>query len=416
MGVMSFTAFRSHRWSFPAALTLALLTAAPLPGEPPRGRALANVTPDGVTARDAVPSQLVEEVQFRGDRGVQSAAGRVLVEAADGGLLLETSDGVLWAIQGNAIVSRRQTATPFRPLASAELGEKLVAELPPGFRVHTTPHFVICYDTSREFAEWTSSLFERLYKAFTNYWDRKGLELHEPEFPLAAIVFADRAAYAAAAREELGGAAGNIVGYYSLQTNRVNMYDLTGVESLRGQGNRRGSLREINQMLSQPAAVPLVATIVHEATHQITFNCGLQARFADVPLWQCEGMAMYFEAPDLTSSRGWRGIGRINYPRLETFRRNLPNWQRGSLEQLVADNRRFRDSRAAVAAYADAWALNYFLIKYRSDDYVAYLKSLARKRPLMQDDRDARLADFERCFGDWHELEEAFLKQMSRIQ
>jgi hypothetical protein len=86
-------------------------------------------------------------------------------------------------------------------------------------------------------------------------------------------------------------------------------------------------MREINEMLSQPAAVPLVATIVHEATHQIAFNCGLQQRYADIPLWLCEGMAVYFEAPDLTSTRGWRGIGRVNYPRLETFRKNVPNWR-----------------------------------------------------------------------------------------
>ena len=116
---------------------------------------------------------------------------------------------------------------------------------------------------------------------------------------------------------------GNIVGFYSLRSNRVNMFDLSGLEAIRTANGRRGSMREINQMLSQPAAVPLVATIVHEATHQIAFNCGLQNRFADIPLWLCEGMAVYFEAPDLTSTRGWRGIGRINYPRLATFQDNL---------------------------------------------------------------------------------------------
>jgi hypothetical protein len=410
---------------FVAASALALLTAAPSLGQPPRGRALANVTPDESVA-SAAPARPVEEIQFRGDGGVQSAAGRVVVEAADGGLLLESSDGVLWTIQGDAVINRKPIDAPFQPLSAEELGERLLAGLPPGFRVHTTPHFVICYDTSREYAEWTSSLFERLYKAFTNYWQREGLELREPEFPLSAVVYADRGAYAIAARDELGGAAGNIVGYYSLQSNRVNMYDLTGAESLRGlttsrqagaraTANRRGSMREINQMLSQPAAVPLVATIVHEATHQITFNCGLQARFADVPLWLCEGMAMYFEAPDLASSRGWRGIGRVNYPRLETFRRNLPRWQPGSLDELLADNGRFRDSRSAVAAYADAWALNYYLIKYRSDDYAAYLKLLAQKPPLIQDAPATRLAEFRQHFGDLRELEQAFLKQMSRV-
>ena len=259
---------------------------------------------------------------------------------------------------------------------------------------------MVCYNTSRAYAQWTSSLLERLYKAFTNYWEEQGIELHEPEFPLPVFVFADRQKYDPASREDLPGGTGNIVGFYSLRSNRVNMFDLTGVEAVRGARNRRGSMREINQMLSQPAAVPLVATIVHEATHQIAFNCGLQQRFADIPLWLCEGMAVYFEAPDLASTRGWRGIGRVNYPRLETFRKNLPNWHDGSLEELLRDSRRFRDPRTAVDAYADAWALNYYLIKYEPKAYADYLKMLAEKPPLIDDDPKTRLAEFRKHFGD----------------
>jgi hypothetical protein len=179
-------------------------------------------------------------------------------------------------------------------------------------------------------------------------------------------------------------------------------------------GSRRGSIREINQMLSQPAAVPLVATIVHEATHQIAFNCDLQTRYADIPLWLCEGMAVYFEAPDLTSTRGWQGIGKINYPRLETFQSNLPKWQSGSLERLISDSDRFRNSETAIDAYADAWALNYYLIKYRPKEYVAYLKALSKKPPLIDDEPQARVAEFREHFGDLGQLEQEFLKQMSR--
>jgi len=354
-------------------------------------------------------------------------AGRVLIEAADGGLHLQSADGALWTIMGRDVVERRPTGQPFQPLTSEELGQQLLAELPPDFRIHTTPHYVICYNTSRTYAQWTSSLLERLHRAFTNYWKHEGLELREPEFPLVAMVYADRATYEAAGQEDLGGPAGGIVGYYSLRTNRVNMYDLTGVESLRGASNHRGSLKEINQMLSQPAAVPLVATIVHEATHQIAFNCGLQTRYADIPLWLCEGMAVYFEAPDLSSMRGWRGIGRVNYPRLQVFLNNLPNWQPGALETLVADDKRFHpaeamnrrqqiaESQKVVGAYADAWALNYYLIKYRPDQYKAYLKMLAAKPPMQQDDRQTRLDEFRQHFGDIRELELDFLNKMSRV-
>jgi hypothetical protein len=257
---------------------------------------------------------------------------------------------------------------------------------------------------------------ERLYKAFTSYWRNEGLELHDPEFPLAVVVFADRATYQNFSRDDLPGGVGNIVGFYSLRSNRVNMFDLSGAEALRGPANRRGSLREINLLLSQPAAVPLVATIVHEATHQIAFNCGLQMRYADIPLWLCEGMAAYFEAPDLSSTRGWRGIGRVNYARLATFQENLQQWRDGSLTQLLAADRRFREPKSAAIAYADAWALNYYLIKYEPQAYKAYLQALAAKPPLVVDEPEARLAEVRKHFGDLRRLEREFLEQMSRAR
>jgi hypothetical protein len=402
-----------------AALLAAAIGAAPVSAKP-RPAALANISAD--EKAEIVGALPIERVTFDGDGKQQTVSGRILIEAQDGGVLVESADGVQHTIEGKSILSRQNSGTPFAPLTPAELGEELLAKLPPGFRVHATPHYVVCYNTSREYAEWTSSLFERLYKAFTNYWKRQGMDVHEPEFPLVVIAFADRSTYEAASKDVLGDAVRNIVGYYNLKNNQVNMYDLTGAESVRGpadtrsSGSRRGSPREITQMLSERAAVPLVATIVHEATHQIAFNCGLQTRLSDIPLWQCEGMAVYFEAPDLTSSRGWRGIGRVNYPRLATFRRNLPNWRRDSLVTLVADNRRFRDPSTAVAAYADAWALNYYLIKYRPKEYAAYLTMLAEKRPLMEDDPDTRLAEFKTHFGDLRTLERDFLNKMSRVQ
>lgn len=356
-----------------------------------------------------------EHVEFNHDGRQQAADGRIVVEVADGGILLQTTDGALWTIERGEIVSRKKLDEPFQPLTPKELSERLISEMPAEFRTYTTPHYVVVYNTSRAYAQWTSSLLERLYKAFTNYWEGQGLELHDPEFALPVFLFANRQQYDQASRDDLPGGTGSIIGFYSLRSNRINMFDLTGVEAVRGNGSR-GSIKEINQMLSQSAAVPLVATVVHEATHQIAFNCGLQQRFADIPLWQCEGMAVYFEAPDLASTRGWRGIGRVNYPRLETFRKNLPNWQAGALQTLLRDSRRLRDPKTAVDAYADAWALNYYLIKYQPKAYAEYLKALAAKRPLVDDTPESRLAEFQAHFGDLGKVEQEFLKQMSRVK
>jgi hypothetical protein len=395
----------SHAICLAAALALSITNAS-----------LAAHKPKSANANTAdTPNAIQEHLEFTQNGHPQTADGRILIEGADGGILLQTNDGQLYPLDRANIHERTKLDEPFKPLAPTALAERLVSEMPAGFRSYNTPHYVIVFDTSRTYAQWTSSLLERLHKAFTNYWQGQGIELHEPEFPLPVLLFATRGEYDQAAREDLPGGTGSIIGFYSLRSNRVNMFDLTGTEALRGSGTR-GSIKEINQLLSQPAAEPLVATIVHEATHQIAFNNGLQQRYADIPLWLCEGMAVYFEAPDLSSTRGWRGIGRVNYPRLETFRKNLPNWNDNSLEFLLRDAKLFRNPHTAFDAYADAWALNYYLIKFQPKAYTEYMKMLAEKRPLVDDTPETHLAEFRQYFGDLNKLRQDFLKQMSHVK
>lgn len=357
----------------------------------------------------------VETITFKQGEQTATLSGRVQVRDQAGGVLLQTDDGALWLLAGDDVITSESDEKPFEPVTAGTMKRRLLDELPDGFRVYQTPHYLVAYNTSRDYAKWTSSMLERLHKAFTNYWSRRGFDLQEPEFPLVVMVYSNAASYLAASRDELGEGAASVVGYYSLQTNRIRMYDLTGADQIRSQNRRRTSLKEINQMLASPAAMPLVATVVHEATHQVTFNCGLQARYADLPLWLLEGMAVYFEAPDLSSKRGWQGIGNVNYPRLQLFRKNLAGWQAGSITSLLVDSKRFRNTRTAASAYADAWALNYYLITYRPDEYASYLQAMAKKKPLIENTPEERLNEFREHFGDLAELQADFLKQMTRI-
>jgi hypothetical protein len=351
----------------------------------------------------------------RGDQQ-QIVSGRVVITAEDGGLLLMTFDGTLWTIEPDELVARKEDQQPFRPLSRDELAKQMLSELPAGFEVYSTHHYLICHNTSRDYAAWCGALFERLYKAFTNFWIRKGIKLHDPEFPLVAIVFNTRESYSKFAQAELGPKAPSIVGYYSLRSNRVTMYDLTGIESLRSAGDRRGSPAQINQMLAQPAAEQVVATIIHEATHQIAFNSGLQTRFADIPLWVSEGIAVYFETPDLQSAKGWRNVGAVNTSRLERFRQYFHERPSASLKTLISDDKRMRDSRAALDAYAEAWALNYYLIRHHPKQYLAYLQMLSEKGQLLWDDPQTRVKEFQAAFGDnLGQLDADFLRQMQKV-
>jgi hypothetical protein len=365
----------------------------------------------------AGPVFAMERVVFRHNDQQRQLQGRVVVEAQDGGLLFQTPDDALWAIEPDRLVQRTRDDAPFRLLSRDELSKKLLAELPEGFDVLSTAHYLICYNTSREYAQWVGSLFERLYLAFTNYWGRRGFHLSEPALPLVAIVFADRASYSQHTRAELGALATSIPGYYSLTTNRMTMVDLTGMSLAGHARGRSGGQAQINRILAQPEAERTVATIIHEATHQIAFNCGLHTRLSDCPMWFSEGIALYFETPDLTSAKGWKSIGAINRVHLAQFQDYLPRRPPDSLAALLTDDKRFRDQTTSRDAYCEAWALTYYLMSRRSKEYVAYLRGLARKKPLVWDDAATRLAEFKQAFGeDLTRLDSDFVKFMSTLR
>jgi hypothetical protein len=355
-------------------------------------------------------------VRFERDGRPAEIEGRLLVTAQDGGLLVQTPDGVLWRIQPEELAEHTTNDEPFEPLSADELARQLLGQLPPGFQVHSTKHYLICHNTSRAYAQWCASLFERLYMAFTNFWTRKGFDLSEPEFPLAAILFADRQSYMTYSRPEAGEAIETIIGYYSLRTNRMVTYDLTGVETFNPYGRRLSTPAQINRILAHPDAERTVATIVHEATHQIAYNCGLHARFSDCPWWFSEGIAVYFETPDLSSSRGWRGIGMVNRPRLGQFRDYQKRRPADSLVTLLSDDARLKSTETGPDAYAEAWALSYFLLNRHSEQYVSYLKLLSQKKPFFWDDAPTRLAEFKQVFGDdLQALDAEFLRYTAKL-
>jgi len=369
-----------------------------------------------LTAVSSGGAAAVDQVTFLRDKRQQTVAGKLLVTAQDGGLMLMSADGMLWNIEPAEIVTHTQDDKPFAPLSLAEAGKRVQAELP-GFQVLPTAHYMICYGTSRMYAQWVGALYERLYNAFSTYWTARGFKLHDPELPLVVMVFPDQESYAEHSKAELGDATKSIIGYYSLRSNRVTMYDLTGVESVRRLGGNRSSAGEINQLLNRPEAEAMVATIIHEATHQLAFNRGLQARFADVPLWVSEGIALYFETPDLRNARGWQTVGAVNHVRLDRFREYLNGRPTMSLESLMVNDHRFRDPRQAIDAYAEAWALTYFLIHQKPKAYTEFIEAMAAKKALFSVTPEQRLAEFKLAFGnDLTKLDAEFLKYMQKVR
>ena len=345
--------------------------------------------------------------------------GEILLEAQDGSLLFQANDGELWIAKPNELKEKVESEKEVAPMTAKEMGEQLLAELPEGFRVRYEPKpFVIAYQTENDYAAWIGGLYKKLAHGFEKRFEHD-LDLNaKSKFPLAVIIFSTREEYAKYVKAELGQEPGTMVAYYNVMTNRVAMYDLTNDKKAKTSkgSNRKKRGRRIADVLNTPGAVPMVATVIHEGTHQLMHNRGMQTRFSGTPLWLNEGMAMFFETPDLTQRSGYRKIGQINGSRLRDLLPSLDNRDPKQLELMITTDKFLQAPETATVAYAEAWGFNYFLLKKHKDEYFAYLKFLSKKKPMDFADSKQRLAEFKKFLGDdLKALDTEFVKYMRSL-
>ncbi|MFV0445542.1 MAG: DUF1570 domain-containing protein [Planctomycetaceae bacterium] len=350
-------------------------------------------------------------VRHRASSGEVTTSGRRLVKAADGGILLETSDHQLVTIKGTDVLEDETTVEQFVYLSGDELGEQLQQELGEAFTIVRTRRYVIATNAGASYGRWCGRFLERLQVAFIAYWKKAGLELVEPADPLPVIIFSDPKDFATYAAVDAGAAVAQSQGYYSIRSNRVILTDLTNIPGSRPARSDGEILRRVE------ARVANFTTVIHEAAHQIAFNCGLHTRYADNPMWLLEGMAMYCEAPDFKGSTGWKSIGRLHSGRLAQFQdfarqRRLPS----SLASLIMTDDRFRDPKTAVDAYAESWTLTYFLMQKHRDEYVDYLRRLQNQPRLVWLTPEQREAAFLSTFEtSWETIEAEFKSFCARL-
>ena len=340
-----------------------------------------------------VPALLaVETIKFRIADKERTAVGEILVEAQDGGVMLQADDGQIWTLQPEDIIARKTDDRPFEPIDADEIQSRLENELGQGFAEYRTQHYVICYNSTEAYAKQVGALFEQLYRSFFIFWKNQRWELPEPKYPLVAVVLRDHESFLSYATNDIGDTAKSVIGYYHLGSNRMITFNVPDWERN-------------------------VATIIPEATHQLAYNCGMQRRFADNPMWVSEGLAMFFETPDRRNPRNWRAIGSINQVNLRRWIQAYPRRTSDSLVTLLADDMRYRTSGEATAAYAEGWALTYFLIKTKRKEYVKYLRLLSEGKYLAEKTKRQRIDEFEECFDmTLEQTERAFLAYMRRLR
>ena len=334
-----------------------------------------------------------ETVRFRdAESKERKITGTILVEAQNGGIMIQADDSRIWMIQPEEILERQENSEPLQSASPEAVSERLLEELGSGFAIYPTQHYLIAYNCNEAYVQRVGALFEQLHRGFFTFWENQRWELDEPDYPLVAVVMRDYDSFLEYAENDIGETAKSVIGYYHLSSNRMTTFNVPNWERN-------------------------VATIIHEATHQLAYNTGMQKRFADNPMWVSEGLATFFESPDMRNPGRWRSIGRVNQVNLARWRQYLRNRPQESLATLLADDQRFRNGSTATSAYAESWALTYFLIRTRREEYVNYLRELSLGRPLAERTRPERIEMFERIMGDsLVNLDKAFLTYMRRVK
>jgi hypothetical protein len=301
-------------------------------------------------------------------------------------LVLLTRDGQIRRIELDQDSAVRELSQPFEPTSQRDMEAALRKEFGPKFKLLRTPHYIICHNTNEAFAQETADLVEQLYRAFTAFWGARGMKLDRPQFLMIVLIFDTEAEFRRYATSTPGASTlTQVAGTYSVESNRIAMFNAAGKET-----KKFGDTRWHNQ-----------STLIHEATHQIAFNSGCHRRLADTPTWFIEGLAMYFEAPEIQGNKiVWTEVGKMNPPRHDRFTAFRKKGRKPeSLKTLITGDDRFRNDSSANDAYAESWALTYFLVNQRTPQFLRYVRAMAAKPTLQQDTTQQRLADFQDAFG-----------------
>ena len=327
-------------------------------------------------------------------KGDKSVEGAPLAWSQDFAALLRPDGGLLEFDPRDVKVEK--TTRRFEAYNTMAMRSALEREFGSGFEVTAAGPYLVVHPRG-EGRAWAGR-FDELYRGFQGYFAVRGFSLDKLEFPLVAIVLRNREEYLRYLQRYAPGMSTSTLGFYSPATNRVVLYDSSGSG---GSDNWQTN----------------AATIIHEATHQVAFNTGIHTRFGATPRWVAEGLGMLFEAPAVWNRRaGPSRTDRINRGWLQTFRQYLEAGRKDdSLVELISGDQSFR--RNATWAYAEAWALTFYLSETHPREYARYLTQMAQRPDFQSYSSQQRVADFRAIFGDnLRQIDAQFLRFISELR
>jgi hypothetical protein len=313
-----------------------------------------------------------------------------------GTVALERRDGRWEVVPAERIVERVPRETP-PPCSPDELEQRLGREFDESRLVtKVEAPFVIALVAARPFVDkraakrWEQQLkramkfLQGMQAGFLEFAHDADIDVAEPRFPFVVLIFEDDKEfdrYVTAQTEGQGLSAEKIASFYDLLTNRLAL-----------------RVRECKTF----------TTPLHEAVHQQAHNRGLLTRLAPVPAWFNEGLATGFEGDGERVKSGPKSLNR-KYATIAL------NAKKTTWAEIVREDKSFQGDILAGEAYAQAWALHWWLYTRYRPAYRKLLQHYSALEPLTEVSPDERQRTFEEIVGRSAEtLQDEFQRDVSK--
>ena len=307
-----------------------------------------------------------------------------------------------------------------------------VRERLPTFRFASTPHYMLLTDAPQENVKKVLDMLESTHDAF--HVDCRKLQLDPAPLrhKLVAVLFADKNAYLDFARTVDRVDRKGVAGYYQPQSDRLVIYDIYSSPDLQknlkilrdnerritqsAPANKRNELLQKNRAerrkLIGQAEDSFLATVGHEAAHQLFFHTGVQDPGKAYPLWVAEGLATVFEVEDADD----KTVGFFNdNDRLRKTKRAATAADRLVPLRVLVTTDKPGAGADAVSELKEFYAQSHVLVSWmarsRPTEFRLYLQAL---REGIHGDPRRRQPVFESIFGPVAALERVWLRAEAR--
>lgn len=256
-----------------------------------------------------------------------------------------------------------------------------------GFGESRSPHYLGIGNAPESFRAAALSLCEGLAEDYLEQFRTRGFVVKMPQKRLGVVILESNPAFVKYLNEE---AMQGVAGIYDLNENRLVMCD-----------NRDGR----NPLAERTNTF----TLMHEATHQLTFNTGLLDRQGDVPLLISEGLGCYSET---RRPGGKVKIGAVNRERLAVLASVAAKGGRLTPVSRLIHDEPFLNVDTAVTSYSEAWLFIHMLMSNK-DMAKAFRGYLDAIRPRKTEEH--RQEDLEAHLGKTEDLDAAMKRHANRL-